>query len=141
MKISDVKVGAKFRDPKLKSSPPHYRIHVVRDVQVDKFTAEHVASGNTRTFGLNPEVVSELEAMPPAICVANLDDLVGERVRLELVDGGNLGGRVTAVTYHEIEFVAVGERTKFREVVALELDRTGASTYPLRDIRRIVVQG
>jgi len=137
MKTIDVIEGAKFHDDRLTSQPAHYRIHIVRRVAStgETFQAEHIASGTTRTFGLTAEVLQGLRLVSPPILLADLDSLVGEQVRIDLVDGGRLHGRVTAVTYKSIE---LPEGAKGREVTAVEIDRSGATSYAPREIARIV---
>ena len=139
MKPTDVRIGAKFVDPKLTSNPPQYRLHIVRSVADGKFTAEHVASGSVRTFSTEPDTLAQLQLVNPLGCFVDLDALVGERVRLDLTDGGSLGGRVTAVVYYTVEVAGVSGLAVAREVKAIELDRSGGSTYPMREIARVTV--
>lgn len=133
MRLNEIAPGVKFHDERLTSQPKEYRIHIVRTVDLDAFTAEHVASGNVRRFGMNEEVTAPLRRVPPVLLRADLDDLIGEKVRIWLSDGGNLGGRITAIRYHDVDIAGMPSR----EVASIEIDRSGATSYPMRDISRI----
>lgn len=134
MHDSEVKVGTKFVDEILTSQPEEYRIHVITRVMKDTFKARHIATTNERTFARAEEVLDNLSIVPnmPTL-FADLDPLVGEKVRVELVDGGSLKAIITAVRYGEI---VIGDKT-MRYVAGVELDRSGSTTYTLAEIAKI----
>lgn len=135
MRVAEIKEGSKFHDDRLLSQPPEYRVHRVLKVDEAKqrFEAVHVASKKTRTFALSNEITSELRKVDAVIVHANLDDLVAEKVRVQLVDGGVFTGVVTAIRYqhHTIN------GKQFRSVESIELDHSGATSYALKEIKEI----
>ena len=133
MQIHEVQPGLKFRDTGL-SQPPEYQVHIVTDDDADGFDARHVASGNVRRFDKTKEATGHLEVIGSApVMVANLDHLVGERVRIELTMGSSVRGTVTAVRYQEVDIV--GHTLRF--VREIELDKSGGSAYPLHEIVKV----
>lgn len=127
----EVKPGRKFHDDGLKSQPTEYRVHVVEAVDGDRFTARHVASGNTRPFALTQEGTANLRVInrhPHGD--ANLDHLVGARVVVELTMGSKVRGEVTAVRYETMTV----EGATIRYVREVEIDKAGGSSYPPSEI-------
>lgn len=126
--------GIKFHDPGLLSSPPEYRVHKVTKVGAEHMEAVHMASGNVRRFPLETDVLGPLqviEARPTA--VATLDGMIGDRVKIVLVNGTSLTGVVTAIRYHEVPI----DGSRLRAPKEIELDRSGTTSYAWAEITQI----
>lgn len=135
MEFRSVEIGKKFIDPGLTSQPGEYRVHRVTALHADHFEAEHIASNTMRRFPRTLEAISKLHEVGPApMVVAVLDGLVGEKVRINLADGGRLHGMVTAIRYHEVAI----DGTVCRSVKEVEIDRSGATSYKWTEITSIV---
>lgn len=133
MNPHDVCPGLKFRDNGL-SQPPEYRVHVIVDDDTRSFRARHIASGNIRTFERTRDACMNLEKIGKRpVATIDLDCLVGERVRVDLVMGSSIVGTVTAVRYGTTE--VNGQTIKF--VTEVELDKSGGSAYPLHECIRV----
>jgi hypothetical protein len=131
---AQLREGVKFIDPGLLSSPAEYRLHRVTKIGTDEMEAVHLASGNLRRFALEPEVLGKLQAIdgrPSA--TATMDGLVGERVKIVLVNATSVTGIVTAVRYHEVP-IDGGRHRSPREI---ELDRSGTTSYQWHEIKTI----
>jgi len=139
LNVSEIKPGVKFFDPELTTFPPHYQLHIVQYiVGFNKFVAKHVAKGNNREFELSTDGVAKLVGVREfPLIQADLNGIVGEKVKVGLRDGGMMTGICTAVYYQEFSI----DGAKYRSIKAVELDRSGATTYSLEEIRMIVRQG
>ena len=135
MEFRSIKPGMKFIDSRMTSQPKEYRVHRVVSVDNDaeRFTAEHIATGLPRTFGMGPDVLAPLIEIGKPVVMANLDGLIGEKVRIGLTDGGTLHGLITAIRYHEIDLDGV----KARSVSEVEIDHSGATSYKWGEIASI----
>lgn len=136
MLLNEVKPGAKFEDPTLLSSPKPYRIFVVDEVQgLENFTARQVSTNTTRKYPLDADAVERLREIKPFPKLqADLDSLVGDRVRVELSDGGSIHATVTAIRYGEV----VIDGAVFPFIREIELDRSFSTTYTLNQIKKLV---
>jgi len=133
MFVHEVQPGLKFHDNGL-SQPPEYRAHIIVAEGDRWFDAKHLASGNVRRFEKTDEAMGRLEVIGEhPIMHANMDNLIGERVRVFLTMGSNLSGLVTAVRYCTVD---INGKT-FRFVREIELDRSGGSAYPLHEIVKV----
>lgn len=68
---------------------------------------------------------------------SDADQLVGEFLRLELVDGGQLSGECTAVRYRTTEI----NGKPMVHVYAVEIDKSAMTTYLMAEIAEIHVKG
>lgn len=132
----ELKVGARFVDPELLTSPPHYRHHEVVAINgIESFEARHVYTGKLRRFPYSSDAVEKLQLVKHfPIMQSNLDGLVGDRVRVELVDGSTLTAVVTAVRYEKLKI----DGAVFSYLGSIELDRSGATTYSPDKIKSII---
>lgn len=133
MEFRSIRPGAKFIDPHMTSQPKEYRVHRVVSVDGDRFTAEHIATGIHRTFGMGPDVLSAFVEVGKPVVMATLDGLVGEKVRIALTDGGTLQGTVTAIRYHVLTLDGI----EARSVSEVEIDHSGATSYKWGEIASI----
>jgi hypothetical protein len=132
----EIETGLKFHDDGLKSQPPEYRVHVIKSQDTGGFDAVHIASGNLRRFARTPEALANLRIIPRApVLSANLDHLVGERVQVTLKQGSSLVGKITAVRYETVDIAG----HTLRYVKELELDKSGGSSYPLRELDTVQI--
>lgn len=139
MLMSDVKPGEKFIDPGLTACPPHHRVHVITRVEgFAYFFARHVATGNERRFEKTVEITDSLVAVKRyPVMTHNFDALIGDRVLIELVDGGRITTFVTAI----ITGTIVIDNAVFPHVEAIECEKSPNTTYRLNEIRRITRMG
>jgi hypothetical protein len=124
----------KFRDPELMSSPDEYRLHRISRVGSEQMEAVHLATGNVRQFPLETAVLGRLQVIadrPSA--VASMDGMVGDRIRVVLVNGSTVTGTVTAIRYHGVPVDGVAHRSP-KEI---ELDRSGTTSYAWHEITSI----
>ncbi len=134
-----LKVGATFIDNKLASQPVEYRIHMVEKITKENIVARHIASDNMRTFPLTPAVLKGLDSVPnfPDV-LANLDCLVGKKVKVALHNGSTITGNVTAIRYAYLSCGLDGkDATELRQVQSIELDRSGVTAYHWNEISKI----
>lgn len=136
-----IKVGTAFIDTALSSQPSEYRLHIVRSITDTHLAAEHISSGNMRTFPIDKlKALTPVPGYPDA--ESNLDCLVGRTVAMALVNGTRVVGVVTAVRYHEVPITLAGDDATepSRQVRTIELDRSGSTEYQWAEIQTIQEQ-
>jgi hypothetical protein len=134
LRRDNVLPGIRFRDPNLRGYSEEYRTLEIIDTDDKVFRARHLASGRTQTYQLDTEVLQGLEpigSFPDGN--ADLDCLLGETVRLFLVDGGRISGEISAVTYYSVKV----DDEEIRQVKEVELDRSGSNRYLFHEIKSI----
>lgn len=126
--------GAKLYDTQQTSLPAHRRLYRLASAPNKKGMIDlvHIASGARRTIAADVEGLKLVPDLPDL--AANLDCLVGERIQLNLKDGYKVTGFCTGVLYHFVEVLGVGGA---RQILSIELDRSGSTTYPWHEIEAI----
>jgi hypothetical protein len=141
MNQSSITLGATFIDTALSSQPAEYRIHQVERITEDHVVALHIASDSLRTFPIKGDALKHLTPVPnfPDV-LANLDCLVGRKVRMDLKNGGSLTGTVTAVRYTTMDCEMLGKESQtLRQVQSVEIDHSGTTRYTWPEIQKISV--
>jgi hypothetical protein len=144
MTAEQIVPGVKFVDNDMESHPEHHRVHKILQVRTGKprrFVAVHLATDTEREMVATKDQLAAMDNVPDyVIGDANVDTLVGEKVKLHLSDTGTITGVVTSVHYHKLTIGREDEDNPdktLRQLSAIELDGTGSNRYPLAEIAHI----
>lgn len=125
-----LKAGDLVRIDTMTTVPEHRRIYkVVRQSTQDTVVVCHVLSG--MEMEIADHVCTLLPDKPDT--AANLDCLVGRKVRVMLTDGNRFQGTCTGVLYHGIDLF--GETAK--QVSRLEFDGSQGTTFGWHEVKSI----